>query len=336
MKIVIFDPKCPEPYDPEMLKKKGVGGTEATIIRVSEALSENDEVSVLQHNRKVVGMSKSGVRYLPVSYLESEASGADHFIFIQKAQHITRVAGVSNARMWLWFHNYASEAIPIHLWDHIRYRVGIICVSHAHSLDTKKHMRSKFLYWATAGFSGRAGVQYVYNPVDVNVSGLVNKDRNKLIFFSSPCRGIEKIIEVFDMAYRRFPDLRLYIANPGYFVMSTAYDHPGVRVLGSLPHEAIMKHVRESLCVFYPQTVKPETFGLIYAEANAVGAAVLAYDFGAAREVLHKNNPPIKSKDSAVFIDVLERWYKSGSPKVCLDERFSISSVVSEWNRILS
>src|SRR5581483_2147599 len=38
--------------------------------------------------------------------------------------------------------------------------------------------------------------------------------------------------------------------------------------------------------VFYPKFVLPETFGLVFAEASAVGTPVLTHDCGAAAEVL--------------------------------------------------
>ncbi len=57
-----------------------------------------------------------------------------------------------------------------------------------------------------------------------------------------------------------------------------------------------MQHIRESLCVFYPQTQRCETFGLVYAESNAVGTPVLAHDFGAAREVLSSPDQLINGK----------------------------------------
>ena len=44
--------------------------------------------------------------------------------------------------------------------------------------------------------------------------------------------------------------------------------------------------VRSALCVFYPNFVLPETFGLVFAEASAVGTPVLTHDCGAASEVL--------------------------------------------------
>ena len=54
--VLFFDPTCDRPYDTETLRRQAMGGTEATVVRVADAL----EALVVQHNRTTA----SG-RYLP-------------------------------------------------------------------------------------------------------------------------------------------------------------------------------------------------------------------------------------------------------------------------------
>jgi glycosyltransferase involved in cell wall biosynthesis len=131
------------------------------------------------------------------------------------------------------------------------------------------------------------------------------------------------------------PRLKLYVADPGYIKNfdATMLDAPGIVKLGSLPQRALLKHVQEALCVFYPQRKKPETFGLVYAEANAVGTPVLAHDFGAAREVLAPTNPPLDASDPGRIIDTLTTWVAEGGPVVGPNPEFSLESVVMKWER---
>ena len=55
--------------------------------------------------------------------------GADHVFFVQKAQHLATVAQHSHARLWVWLHNYLHDEVPYFWRDHLRHRLGIVCVS---------------------------------------------------------------------------------------------------------------------------------------------------------------------------------------------------------------
>jgi glycosyltransferase involved in cell wall biosynthesis len=119
------------------------------------------------------------------------------------------------------------------------------------------------------------------------------------------------------------------------FGLAAALEQPGLRVLGRLPQQEMLKHVRSSLCVFYPQSVHPETFGLIFAEANAVGTPVLAHDFGSAGEVLGGGEQLVDATDAAAVADKVAAWRDGGRPQVRAQPQFRASAVVAEWRRLL-
>ena len=100
----------------------------------------------------------------------------------------------------------------------------------------------------------------VYNPIadDLLPDG-APVDPDKLVFFSSPHKGLEFALRAFGAMPAQLPSLRLYLANPGYFPLPEVAA-AGVTVLGSLHHE-MMAHVRGALATFLPNLVYPETFG---------------------------------------------------------------------------
>ncbi|WP_295954842.1 glycosyltransferase [Rhodoferax sp.] len=334
MLIVFIDPKCPTPYDSEVLRTRSLGGTEASVIRVALGLSARHTVKVLQHNRTEPRVENENLEFLPISALDTAVRGADHVVFIQKAQYIDTVVRAGSARLWLWLHNFLKDEVPFFWQDHLRYKLGIVCVSQTHAAHTLRHMRSLVGYWATAGLMGRGGLLYQHNPIDEVLAPdpLVLRDPFKLVFFSSPYKGIEHVVSAFREAHLREPRLRLYIADPGYIKKCdpTLLDTPGITTLGSLPQREVLKHVREALCVFYPQRKRPETFGLVYAEANAVGTPVLAHDFGAAAEILSKRNPPMDTSQTAV-VETLLDWVRNGGPSVQANPLFGTQFVVDRW-----
>jgi glycosyltransferase involved in cell wall biosynthesis len=107
-------------------------------------------------------------------------------------------------------------------------------------------------------------------------------------------------------------------------------------MLGALPHNAVLKHVSNSFCVLYPNYVFPETFGLVFAEANAVGTPVLGHAIGAASEVLSDNEQLVDCKQIKNVVDRFEKWQREGRPKVEAREEFKIFNVVQNWLKLLS
>lgn len=336
MKIVFIDPKCPTSYDSEVLETRGLGGTEATVIRIANALAVEHEVRVIQHNRKTVRREGEHLIFLPATNIDSELAGANHVIFIQKAQNIGHIAKLTKGRLWVWLHNFLGDEVPFFWQDHLRHKLGIICVSRTHAEHTRQHIKQHPLFWLTGGLIGRGGVTYLHNPIDDRLGpkpGNV-RDRHKLVFFSSPYKGIEHVLDAFKQVHARNPAFHLTVADPGYIrnFDPTMLEQPGIIKIGSLPHHEVMKQVQESLCVFYPQYKRPETFGLVYAEANALGVPVLAHDFGAAREVLVCNNPPIDAHDIESVVSTLMGWSQDGGPIVQANPKFALSHVASLWN----
>ncbi len=121
MKLLFIDPKCPKPYDSEVLATRGLGGTEATVVRVARALSARHDVTVVQHNRAEPRIESPRLAFLPPAGLDAAAASADHVFFVQKAQHIDVVARLSKARLWLWLHNYLHDEVPLFWLDHLRW-----------------------------------------------------------------------------------------------------------------------------------------------------------------------------------------------------------------------
>lgn len=338
MKIAFVDAKCPAPYDSETLLNRSLGGTEATVVRIAQALSQRHDVTVLQHNRVDARVESPSLRFLPVGSLDSAVGDAQHVVFIQAARHrhLRQVARASSARLWVWLHNYLKQEVRFSARQHLFHRVGIICVSRTHAQHTSRYLRSLPSYWASFGRLARGGVLYHYNPVAVDLGAApVAKDPHKLVFFSSPHKGIEQVVEAFRSVHALDRRLKLYVADPGYIKDFDAalLDAPGIVKLGSLPQREVIAHIREALCVFYPQRKRAETFGLVYAEANAAGTPVLAHDFGAAREILADSNPPLDAGDTGLVVDTLMKWAGSGAPAVGPKPEFLLKNVADQWDR---
>lgn len=339
MNVIIVDPKCPYPYDDITLTHRGMGGTESTVVRVAEGLAARGvDVCVAQHNRRDAHTSANGVRYVHSSAALEYCHSDTSVVFVQKAQGVREISKRAGGKLWIWLHNFAVDEVPLNYPDHLMHRLGIICVSGTHARHTVDQIRASRLHRMTFGLLPRIDVRYVYNPLNPNLPAPAAEiDPNKLVFFSSPYKGIDHVLASFGRLYEKNPALRLYVANPGYVVNfdESKLHHPGIVVLGALAHKELHEHVRNAFCVFYPQRKRPETFGLVYAEANAVGTPVLAHDFGAAQEVLCDNNQPEDCSDFTTIEARLQKWQKNGRPIVSARPEFDLQAVLNDWEALL-
>ncbi|MFI4880112.1 MAG: glycosyltransferase family 4 protein [Steroidobacterales bacterium] len=350
--VLFFDPLCPRPYDEATLRGAGLAGTEASTVRIAAAL----DAWVSQHNR-----TQTAGRYrAPASFAEPK-----QVIVLRDPRALATAARLyPGARLYLWVHDRIEPGSSRARWfaaaagELRRLQPDIICVS-----DYQRATVAATL--ARIPGCERLVVRRIYNPVD---DGIVPDgapvDASKLVFFSSPNKGLRFTLDAFRALRRRMPDLRLCVGNPGYKDFA-GVGIAGVEWLGSLPHAQVLAQARTALCTFSGNFVIPETFGLVFAESHAVGTPVLAPDCGAASEVL--GNPrevlPVSFAQRAyeaplrrlaphwrtaaarvadtlglfdAYIERIGSWRGGERPRVGPDPRFRLSVVAAQWRALLT
>ncbi len=354
--VLFFDPNCQTPYSRRTLNEAGLGGTEASVIRIAEAL----DARVMQHNR-----TEAEGRYLPAA----AARDVRHLVILRDPRTVRRVcADFPGARPYLWVHDLLrpgskrGRRLEAALPALAELGVTIVCVS-----DFQRRQVEAVLARVPAA-KGVSAVT-VYNPVDDALAPDGSPvDPTKLVFFSSPNKGLAFTLDAFRAARRAMPELRLRVGSPGYKSLRRAGIErvdgriAGVDWLGALPHAQILAEVRSALCVFYPNFVLPETFGLVLAEAKAVGTPVLTHRCGAAEEVLddprltlpierwmrpyeHTANLGLRSLLAPcamrlglfdVYLRRLQAWRAGERPTTGPDPRFRLSAVAARWRAVLA
>ena len=350
--ILFYDPSCQQPYDTRTLREKATGGTEASLTRIADALG----AYVMQHNR-----TEAFGSYLPPGKL----SGIEHVVLNRDSRALPVIQELfPQACVYLWVHDLlnpgskrgrrlASTASLLRDMG-----VTIVCVS-----DTQRRGVEATLQRMGVGDSVRAFT--IYNPISEALEPDGSSvDPNKLVFFSSPNKGLAYTLDAFRAMRRRLPDLYLRVGNPGYKRGRPA-NIPGVEWLGPQPQDRIHAEVRSALCTFVPNFVLPETFGLVFAESRAVGTPVLTHDCGSAAEVVgdsdqilplsHANRAyeaavhslsiewragPARLADRLglfdTYIDRIRAWRAGGRPKTGPDPRFRLKAVLKQWRALLS
>ena len=350
--ILFFDPACQRPYDTQTLNQQALGGTEASCVRVADALG----AFVMQHNRE-----RPCGRYLPPAKID----GIEQVVILRDARVLPQLrTQFPRARFHFWVHDQlrpgSSRARRLRATAAVlqELAVNVICVS-----DTQRRMVEATL--GSLGIEGTVRAMTIYNPVEVAAadSGVPYRD-NQLVFFSSPNKGLAYTLDVFRALRRRMPGMLLSVANPGYKPSSQAAIE-GVVYLGAIAQPQIHQLVRSSLCTLALNFVLPETFGLVYAESLALGTPVLAHDAGAAAEVIAdrrqvlpvrrahrvyerlvhqlpapwRSGPARLAERMGLFDECCERiraWRSGGRPMVGPDPRFALETVVARWRALLA
>ena len=350
--LLFFDPLCPRPYGEESLRAGGLAGTEASTVRIAQAL----DAWVAQHNR-----TEAEGRYRP----PSGVAHLRHVVVLRDPRALEAAARLyPEARFTLWVHDRIEPGSSRARWFERavpqlrRLQPDIVCVS-----DYQRERVAATL--ARLPGCERLAVRRIYNPVDdAIVPDATPVDPNKLVFFSSPNKGLRFGLDAFRALRRRMPELRLCVGNPGYKSFAAAAI-PGVEWLGSLPHARVLAEARAALCTFSPNFVIPETFGLVFAESHAVGTPVLTYDCGAAREVLvdpqqllpvtwaerayeaplHRLEPRWRTACALLAdrlglfdrqVERISSWREGARPRVGPDPRFGLAAIAGEWRRHLA
>ncbi|WP_166434040.1 glycosyltransferase [Roseovarius spongiae] len=229
---------------------------------------------------------------------------------------------------------------PIFLWLHVypgrhNRRMGaalksagipVICVSHTHAAKLRRFL----------GEDVKPLLRVIYNPVDDDLRPDVTpRDPCRLLFASSPHKGLDEVFAQFAAVRREIPDLTLVVADPGYMRWDTGPAPEGVVFVGSLSHPALIRQMRRALCLFYPQTKFAETFGLILAEANAVGTPALVHDgLGANAEIVPDPRQLVDGDDPRQILARIAEWRRS-PPRVAANPAFRLRTVARDWLRLL-
>jgi glycosyltransferase involved in cell wall biosynthesis len=350
--ILFFDPVCQQPYDTRTLREAATGGSESSLVRIADAL----EAYVMQHNR-----TTAWGRYLPVGAL----AGIEHVVVNREAGALAQVRELfPQARVYLWLHDRLApgskrarrlaSAAPLLR----QLAVTLICVSQWQRRGVAAAVHAM-------GLGEVVRTLTLYNPLDdALVADDTPVDERRLVFFSSPNKGLEFTLDAFAALRRSMPDLRLLVGNPGYKLRRSA-PLPGVEFLGALPQAQIHAQVRGALCTFFPNFVIPETFGLVFAESHALGTPVLTLDCGAALEVLGDPREvlplrrayrcyeavagtlpgPLRRRVAHLaaeaglfdaFRDRLRGWRSGERPRPLPDARFQLSVVAPQWRALFA
>jgi glycosyltransferase involved in cell wall biosynthesis len=319
--VLFADASCPAPYGPTDAKTHGLGGTEAAVIRLAEGfLRTGRSVACYQHGLDEP-RTDGDVTLLPGRGIENCAPRAvihvrrlveDFLKFFPRAKHV------------LWLHEAVFEEERDYVQAIKRTRMDVICVSDWH------------VEQACEFYGDNYPIQRIYNPVpdEFYERAPVPADPHKLIWMSSPHKGLDTALDLFaKLRAMSGAPFALHVYNPGYLAIP-GLNEPGGVFHGPRPFAQVMDEIGDALCVFHP-SLWYETFCLVAAEVNCLGIPVAGYARAALTETA-QNGEFLKEPgdEDGILANVLD-WSKNGRPNVRGNRAFKLSTVLAQWSVLL-
>ncbi len=322
--VLFLDTTSNKYYDRFTLEKHALGGSEASVIRIAEGLgSLGLKVGVIE--------ARIDPYFEPIIGQYAFYFHSDDAVNL-RTKHYVQVRGNTNpqlfpgAKKYIWLHDICTsenEWLPS-LKEH---NTTVIGVSEFH----KQNIKNTILEYDN--------VTHIYNPVPdeiyVDNSVTPDYDPNVMVWSSSPHKGLMDAIGLFKQVKAKNPKMQLIVFNPGYknLDVETLSVIPGVSVYGSMSCKQVWSVVQKSLCVFYP-TEYQETFGLVAAEANALGTPICTNPIAGLNETVSSSQQLVDTPQKVV--DRVLDWSKCGRPKVLGNPEFRLSNVLEKWVRLLA
>jgi len=305
---------APHAYETSMLRTRGLGGSESTMIKVCEGLALNNKVACFQSHMKACIMGENAVYIDASTFSESYAK----FIIHMRAFSMPVCQSSIESKHFLWMHDLI---VPDNMHIIKAFHIPIIVVSRFH----KKWLQERTAY---------ENIHVIYNPIHDNVFNLsrhnVTYNKLKLSFMSSPHKDLDHVIHlVGELREQSKLPFELHCFNPGY--INAKIDSPFVYNHGSVSNIEMLKEISDSLCVFMPMNKWLETFCIVAAEANAIGVPVIALK---KRDALDETGGDYLCNTDAHCIERVMKFYKNGRPKVKGNLDFALSKIIKRWENI--
>lgn len=338
-------PQSAYEFDEEIYKTKPLGGSETALVQMAKLLKEKTGRRVLVFNmRKEDLVAESGVEYV------SNAKVNEYFSKFKPKVHIA------------WRHNTKITEAMTYLWCHDLFTPTV----------EQKQNFDKFLALSPFHKNYTMGLQGVSeDKIIVTRNGIDpkkfnfekrQKNPNKIVWMSSPDRGLERAILIVDEVRKEFPEVHLHV----YYGIEGLYkygphmsaladklkammnDRPYIKYHGFTEQSKMYQEVSDAVIWNHPNDFI-ETFCITALECLANGIFPIARRLGALGDTLkdasdnrqailldydYKDvDDSIKLHKNAICRAILNRQWENVEFDL---EKHSWNSVANEWIEFMS
>lgn len=324
-------------WDEEIYKSRGVGGSETAVIRMARELHRLTSRRVLVFNNREVPRILNGVEYRPAKSLPEYMSAN-----LPKV-HIA------------WRHNMKVTEAPTYVWCHDLMVPGIERAEHYEKVLALSEFHGKYL--SSLFGVPKEKIHITRNGIDPQRFKLEDtcvKNGMKVVYASSPDRGIDRALSVMDKVVAILPKAKLHV----YYGFDNMFkngmgeeakrlqrlidERPYVVQHGNLDQVALAKELSSAAVWLYPTNFL-ETFCITALEMLASRVYPVVRKWGALENTLSEaaaqgmadliDRDCVKEEDVAVYAQhVIEAIDKNKFTEIRFDPSgHSWAAVAAEW-----
>jgi glycosyltransferase involved in cell wall biosynthesis len=305
LEIIFHTSRSLEPWNAESPRTTGIGGSETAVVAMAKHLNaRGHHVRVYCHCEGRSGIFDDGVEYVPYDQFDpkDDTEGCD--VLVSSRRPSTLVEGTLGAKLKvLWMHDNHVGRPTMETSRALLAADLVIGVSNWH----------RNLLLQTYTFLDPERVIASRNAIDVDlyepdVKNLPGK-KQKLIYSSSPDRGLELAVELFKRVRAEVPDAELHVFYgtttidlmieqfpESEFTQKLREDRDrinslmsgvdGIHVRGRVSQAQLAKEFMEAKVLFYPTNFE-ESSCITAMEAQAAGCTPVTTRLAALEETVH-------------------------------------------------
>ncbi len=336
--VITCPPQGMYEWDADIAKEKGLGGSETAAVQMAYWLHKLSGRRVIVFNPRPVAKTCDGVEYRPCPELGE---------YFQKYKPYAHIA---------WRHNIKITDAPTFFWCH-----DLLAANGEHTQNYEKLLclspfHSRYVQ-AMQGIPENK-IHITRNGIDPKrfLGPMPAKDPNRVMFPSSPDRGLDRAMKIMDLMRKELPDLELHVyygfenlykSGPQMSALADSLkammaERPWVKYHGNVQQDVLADHMKRSVLWLHPANFI-ETFCITALEMLSSGVFTVTRRLGALQDTCAK-----AEKDGmATVLDIdcetdaeYQAWADAGLDalknkrweQVAVDPRaFSWEGVAKEW-----
>jgi len=265
---------APTNWGPSRLED-GLGGSENVTINLTEYLGKEGHTVMVYTNTNEEGLSKNGVTWAHIDkYAEFDKGNTWDLVVVSR-------------RPYPGLHKNYSKLV---FWPHDLNITDSFNKDNYKAYDAFLPLTSWHAKYFKAlhPFIPDDLIYQFQNGIDLNNFDVeVKRNKNKLIYTAAPERGLEYLLEIFEVAQRIRPELELHIFSYKGRESFSNYkiNSPGVVFRGTVGQKELAKEFKSSYLWVYPCRFL-ETFCISAVEAQAAGTPAISSDNGLMPEII--------------------------------------------------